>query len=214
MYGQFRHPDAATLLQEFTSEEQHDIHQPVDLFLSMEWEDITSEFWVVSYSERAQFLDNLTAAGRQAFANYDHQDDFLIACEWHSADKQWAVFGVFNSFYAEIEEGVELTSHAYWYSALTNHNSFRQIFGDLIFNTAKPGFPTQEVVELLVDMRSNANISPEDFLLRQLNDEPGWSPIDDIPRAAIEEYLAHRQAQRLSAAVQPVAQGQHAKRKI
>lgn len=201
VHSQFRAADAATLF-DAPGSEGREIDARLDFFSGSGPENTNSEFWVVHCTEREEFLSALHTAARSAFRDYENQhNDFLIACEWYDANQQWAVVGVFNSFDAELEMSVKLTPRAYWHSAMPINNYYRQIVNDLKFNTTKTGFPTQTVVGILADMRFDRSVSATHFLLEQLEDAPGWSSIDDIPRTAIEEYLAHQQALVLNAAV-------------
>lgn len=193
-----------------------DIAQRLEDFSVWEWEQITSEFWVVPFAQYDDFVKRYFSALKKstgAFPFDMFDDETFFICQWHDPEKQWAVMGAFNCCSVALEDTVGLNDDWYWYSSLPDHNYYQQIMGDLQYNVEKNNFPTSDVVGLWANMRLDKSVSKEKFLLRFLQHHDQWSPISSLARTAIEEHLCVLQSKTLHAAIDN-SHVSHVKRKM
>lgn len=212
VYEQFRSPDRLSIVS-VKNLNTDEIDQRLDGFTTWEWDQTTSEFWVVPFDQYDQFvkryysaLKNLVA--RSGFDSYDryngqmYDDETFVVCQWHDPDKKWAVMGGFNCCGLAVEDSIGLNDNWYWYSSLSDHNYYQQIMDDLQYNVEKTNFPTSDVVGVWANMRLDRSVSKENFLMGFLQHQDQWDPISPSARTAIEEHLYMLQAKTLQRVVQ------------
>lgn len=203
VYEQFRTPNQSCVLS-FSHLNDDDIAQRLEDFTVWEWDQITSEFWVVPFAQYDNFVKRYFSALKKATGAYPFDmfdDETFIVCQWHDPKKQWAVMGAFNCCSVALEKTVDLNDDWYLYSSLSDHNYYQQIMDDLKYNAENPKFPTSDVVGLWANMRLDKSVSKENFLLRFLQPQDQWDPISSLARTAIEEHLCMLQSKILQAAV-------------
>lgn len=212
VYEQFRSPDRLSMVS-VKNLNQDDIDQRLECFTTWEWDQTTSEFWVVPFDQYDQFVKRYysalkNAVARSGFDAYDryngqmYDDETFVVCQWHDPEKQWAVMGAFNCCGLAVEDSVGLNDNWYWYSSLCDHNYYQQIMDDLQYNVEKSNFPTSDIVGLWANMRLDRSVSKEHFLLSFLQPQEHWDPISLCARTAIEEHLYMLQSKTLQEAVE------------
>lgn len=219
MYGQFRIPNTAVVLSDQSDVSADMLDRLTDFFCSnhgnSDWDLINSEFWVVSQEQLPDLMAQLRTAALRSFRDYENSDEEgLIVCQWSMPEHPWVMVGVFNDFYAELEQDVNVgaLSKCYQYNTITTHNSYMQLLHDLKPNIHKQDFPTDDVIELWADMRFDHNVTPEYFLLGFSGHVVGYDDLPDTVVGAIEQHFAQKQAQAIETHLSTV--GPNSKRKI
>lgn len=204
MYGQFRAPNAAVFLSEQSASDKT-VQRLVDYFCLNEGDSgITSEFWVVSKEQLPQLMAQVRTATTQCFRDYaSNHDDGVVVGHWSTEGNPWVMVGVFNSFDAELGYYVDVgnINCCYHYNILSCYNSYMQLLHDLKPNIHKTGFPTECVIELWADMRSDHTVTPNNFLMGFMGTVVGYEDMNSVSRHAIEHYIAQQQAYAIEAAL-------------